>query len=70
MAMRPRKKILHGLFEAHVDHGFRHGPIFFDHVGLREFFAEPNNALLLVAAEDTQKYGWLPPSGAGEGGVE
>lgn len=34
----------------------------------REFFAEPNNALLLAAAEDTRKNGWLPPPGAGEGG--
>jgi trehalose/maltose transport system substrate-binding protein len=33
-----------------------------------EFFADPKNALLLAAVEDTHKNGWLPPPGAGEGG--
>lgn len=32
------------------------------------FFADPNNAILLKAAEDMRKNGWLPPEGAGEGG--
>jgi multiple sugar transport system substrate-binding protein len=34
----------------------------------RAFFDDPNNSILITAADDIRKSGWLPPEGAGEGG--